>query len=93
MTFELTATQALKSFLGAAVCGLGLDFASLTSSRLSDVAWFALREVAGFVFWGALAGWQATHVQVFGHELFFLSCPLQALHSLGSLAHLVSTTF
>jgi len=87
MTFQLTTTQALKSFTGAAVFGLGMDLANLVSCPLSDAIWFALREVALVLFWGLLAGSQAAHVQIFGHSLFLLGCPLDLLRSLGSLAH------
>ena len=93
MTIQLTTAQALKSFAGAAICGLGLDAASLVSRHVTDAAWFALRETAGFVFWSVMAGWQATHVQVLGHDVFFLGCPLQLLTSLGSLAHLLGSAF
>jgi hypothetical protein len=86
MTFQLTTSRALKSFAGAAIFGLSMDAASLVSRHVSDVAWFALREVVGLLFWGVIAGWQATHTTVLGHDMFFLGCPLQLLHSLGSLA-------
>src|SRR5215470_17806726 len=76
MTFQLTTTQALKSFTGAAIFGLGMDLSSLLSCQLSDAIWFALREVARVLFWGVLAGSQATHAQIFGHSLFLLGCPL-----------------
>lgn len=86
MTFQLTTVQALKSFAGAAILGLSMDAASLVSSHMSDAIWFAVREVIGLLFWGAIAGWQATNTTVFGHDLYFLGCPLQLLHSVGSLA-------
>jgi hypothetical protein len=87
MTFQLTTAQALKSFAGATIFGLGTDAASLVSCHLTDAVWFALRQVVGLLFWGALNGVQATHTQILGHELFILGCPLQILHSLGSVAH------
>jgi hypothetical protein len=37
-----------------------------------------------------LNGLPATHTQVLGHDLFLLGCPLQVLHTLGSLAHFLS---
>lgn len=86
MTIQLTTTQALKSFAGAAIFGLSLDAANLVSSHMSDAVWFALRELAGLLFWGVIAGWQATHPTVLGHGLYFLGCPLELLHSAGSLA-------
>jgi len=90
MTFQLTTTQALKSFAGAAIFGLGMDLASLVSCRLSDAIWFALREVVLAIFWGVLAGCQASH-QLLGHGWIFLGCPLELLGSLGSLAHLLGS--
>jgi hypothetical protein len=91
MTFQPTTTQALKSFAGAATLGLSVDAASLVSRQVSDAIWFALREVVGLLFWGVLTGWQSSHAQIFGHSLFFLGCPLDLLHSLGSLAHLLGS--
>lgn len=90
MTFQLTATQALKSFTGAAIFGLGMNLATLVSCPLSDVIWFALREVALVLFWGVLAGSQASHAQFFGHSLFLLGCPVDLLRSLGSVAHFLA---
>lgn len=90
MTFQLTTTQALKSFAGAAIFGLGMDLASLVSCRLSDAIWFALREVVLVIFWGVLAGCQASY-QLLGHSWIFLGCPLEMLSSLGSLAHLLGS--
>jgi len=87
MTFQFTTVEALKTFAGAAIFGLGMDAASLASCHLTEALWFTLREAVGLVFWGVSAGWQASHAQVLGHNLFFLGCPLQVLHSLGSLAH------
>ena len=86
MTFQLTTSQALKYFAGAALVGLSMDAASLVSRHMSDAIWFALREMAGMLLWGVIAGWQASHTTVFGHEVFSLGCPLQLLHSVGSLA-------
>ena len=91
MTFQLTTTQALKSFAGAAIFGLSMDAASLVSCQLSEVVWFALREVVGVLFWGALAAVEATNASVLGHPLFFVDCPLQALHSFGALAHFLGS--
>jgi hypothetical protein len=91
MTFQLTTTQALKTFAGAAILGLGMDAASLASCHLTEALWFVLREAAGLAFWGVSAGWQASHAQVLGHNLFFLGCPLQMLRSLGSLAHFLAS--
>lgn len=90
MRFQLTTAQALKSFAGAAIFGLGMDLASLVSCRLTDALWFTLREGARLLFWGVLNGLPATHTQVLGHDLFLLGCPLQVLHTLGSLAHFLS---
>jgi len=90
MRFQLTTAQALKSFAGAAIFGMGMDVASLVSCHLTDAIWFTLREGVRLVFWGVLNGLPATHTQVFGHDLFFLGCPLQMLHTLGSLAHFLS---
>jgi len=89
MTLQLTTTQALKSFAGAAVFGLSMDAANLVSRHLSDAVWFALREVAGLLFWGVLSGWQSS--QFFGHSVFVLGCPLDLLHALGSLAQLLGS--
>jgi hypothetical protein len=91
MTFQFTTVQALKTFAGAAIFGLGMDPASLASCHLTDAVWLVLREAAGLVFWGLAAGWQTSHAQILGHYLFFLGCPLQMLHSLGSLAHLLAS--
>ena len=49
-----------------------------------------LRELASVLFWGVLAGWHSSQ-QIFGHSLFFLGCPLDLLHSLGALAHLLGS--
>jgi len=87
MTFQFTTVEALKTFAGAAIFGLGMDAASLPSCHLTEALWFILRQAVGLVFWVVSAGWQASHAQVLGHNLFFLGCPLQVLHSLGSLAH------
>src|SRR5215813_15258813 len=54
MTSQLTTTQALKSFAGAAIFGLGMDLASLLSCRLSDAIWFALRGRPGAFLGGAV---------------------------------------
>jgi hypothetical protein len=86
MTSQLTTTQALNSFAGATIFGLSMDVACLVSRHMSDAIWFALREGVGLVFWSVLAGWQSSHAQIFGYSLFFLGCPLDLLHSLGSLA-------
>jgi len=90
MRFQPTTAQALKSFAGAAVFGLGMDVASLGSCHLTDAIWFTLREGIRLLFWGILNGLQATHTPVLGHDLFVLGCPLQVLHTLGSLAHFLS---
>lgn len=90
MTFQFTTAQTLKSFSGAAIFGLGMDAASLVSCQLNDAIWFTLREGLLLLFWGVLNGLQAAHTQVLGHDLFFLGCPLQIFHTLGSLAHLLS---
>lgn len=87
MTFQLTTTQALKSFAGAAIFGLGMDAARLASCQLTDAVWFALREVAGLLFWSVLNTAQATDAQILGQDVLLLGCPLQVLHSLGSVAH------
>ena len=91
MTFQLTTSQALKSFAGAAILGLSVDAASLVSRHMSDAVWFALREVVALLFWGVLSGWQASHAQIFGHSLFLVGCPLDLLHLLGSLVHLLGS--
>jgi hypothetical protein len=91
MTFQFTAVQALKTFAGAAIFGLGMDAANLASCHLTEALWFMLRQAVGLVFWGVSAGWQGSHAQVLGHNLFFLGCPLQVLHSLGSLAHFLAS--
>jgi hypothetical protein len=91
MTFQPTTTQALKSFAGAAIFGMGMDLASLVSCRLGDAFWFALREIALVLFWGVLAGCQASYTQLFGHGWLFFGCPLDLLQSLGSLAHLLGS--
>jgi len=90
MTFQPTTTQALKSFAGAAVFGLGMDLANLVSCHLSDAVWFALRELAQVLFWGVLAGCQASYALI-GHGWLLLGCPLELLGSLGSLAHLLGS--
>jgi hypothetical protein len=91
MTSQLTTTRALKSFAAATIVGLSMDAASLVSRHMSEGIWFALREVVGLVFWGVLAGWPSSHAQLFGYSLFFLGCPLDLLHSAGSLAHLLGS--
>ena len=90
MTFQLTTSQALQSFAGAAILGLGMDVASLVSCQLSDAIWFATREVVLVLFWGMLAGCQASY-QLLGHGWTFLGCPMDLLASLGSLAHLLGS--
>jgi len=91
MTFQFTTVQALKSLSGAAIFGLGMDAASLASCHLTEALWFVLRQAVGLVFWVVSAGWQGSHEQVPGHNLLFLSCPLQMLHLLGSLAHFLAS--
>ena len=88
MTFQLTTSQALKSFAAAAISGLSLDATSLVSRHMSDAVWFALREVVALLFWGVLSCWQASHAQAFGHGLFLVGCPLDLL---GSLVHLLGS--
>jgi hypothetical protein len=85
MTFQFTTTQSLKSFVLAAIFGLGLDLASMVSCQATQLFWFVLREAAGLLFWGVLA----SHAQILGHNMFFLGCPLEMLHSLGSLLHFI----
>ena len=85
MNIELTTAQALKTFAGAALCGLGMD---VTSCRLGDVAWQALQETVSVVFWGVVT--QAGNAEVLGRHLYLLGCPIEVLHSLGSLVHLLS---
>jgi len=91
MTFQFTTVQALQTFAGAAIFGLGMDATSLASCYLTEALWFVLREAVGLVFWGVSAGWQMSHAQVLGHNLFLLGCPLQMLHLLGSLAHFLAS--
>jgi hypothetical protein len=91
MTFQFTTVQALKTFAGATIFGLGMDAASLASCHLAEVLWFVLREAVGLVFWVVSTGWQASHAQVPGHNLLYLGCPLQMLHLLGSLAHFLAS--
>jgi hypothetical protein len=88
MTFQFTTTQSLKSFALAAIFGLGLDAASVASCQLTEFFWFVLRQAVALLFWGALAGWQSSHAQIPGH-IFFLGCPLEIVHSLGSLLHFI----
>ena len=90
MTFQLTTTQALKSFSGAAIFGLGLDVASLVSSHLTQAFWFVLREAAGLVFWGVLSGWQLSHAEIL-HSLPLLGCPVQLVQSLDALVQLLGS--
>lgn len=85
MNIQLTTAQALKTFAGTALCGLGMDAASC---RLTDVAWRALQETISVVFWGVLT--QAENAEVLGRHLYLLGCPIQILHSVGSLVHLLS---
>jgi hypothetical protein len=91
MTFQLTTVQALKTFAGAAIFGLGMDAASLASCYATEAFWFVLREAVGLLFWGVSAGWQASHAQILEQELFFLGCPLEVLHRLSSLVHLLGS--
>ena len=85
MNIQLTTAQALKTFAGTALCGLGMDAASC---RLTDVAWRALQETISVVFWGVLT--QAANAEVLGRHLYLLGCPIQIVHSVGSLVHLLS---
>ena len=85
MSIQFTA-QILKSFAGAAICGLGLDAASW---YLTSFFWSALREVVSLLFWGALVGLHAAQAQVLGLHLYSLACPLQMLVSLRPLLHLI----
>ena len=84
MIIQFTA-QILKSFAGAAICGLGLDAASW---YLTSFFWSALREVVSLLFWGALAGLHASQAQVLGLHLYSLAC-LQMPVSLRPLLHLI----
>lgn len=93
MTFQFTTTQALKSFAGAAIFGLGMDAARLASGHLTNAVWFAVRELAGLLFWSTLSTAQAAHAQIFGQDLFLLDCPLQVLHALGAVAHWLVAAF
>ena len=81
-------TQALKTFAGAALCGLSMDLVDLASCRLTDVAWQALQETVSVVFWGVLT--QAGNAEVLGRHLYLLGCPIEMLHSVSSLVHLLS---
>lgn len=85
MAIQLTTAQALKSFAGAALFGLGADLASLVSCQISDLLQSIVREAAGTVFWAVLSGWQASQLQVLGQTLSFLGCPVEIAQSLGSL--------
>jgi len=91
MTFQLTTAQALKSFTGAAVFGLGMDMADIVSCHLTQLFWFALREVVSVLFWGFLAGWETSHAQALAHSFSLFGCPLQILHSLAVLAHFLGS--
>ena len=90
MTFQFTTTQSLKSFALAAIFGLGLDVASVASCQLTQFFWFLLRQAVALLFWGVLAGWQSSHAHILGHNMFFPGCPLEIVHSLGSLLHLIA---
>jgi len=86
MNFQITTAQFMKSFAGAALFGLGPD---QVCCRLTGVVWHILREVVSLVFWGLLAGFKASQEQILGHHLYLLACPLEMVHSLGPLLHLL----
>ena len=88
MNIQLTSAQALKTFAGAALCGLGMDLMDFASCRLTDVAWKLLQETVSTVFWGVLT--QAGNAEVLGRHLYLLGCPIEMLHSIASLMHLLS---
>jgi len=85
MTIQITTAQVLKSCTGAALFGLGMNLASMVSCQLSDLVRTMVQEAASLVFWSVLSGWQATEVQVLGHTLSLLGCPIEMAETLGSL--------
>jgi hypothetical protein len=85
MTIQFTSAQALKSFTGAALFGLGMDLASTVSCPVSDVVQTMVRDAASLVFWAVLSGWQATQFEVLGHTMSLVGCPVEITQSLGSL--------
>lgn len=90
MTIQFASAQNLKSIAGATFFGLGLDFASC---HLTQVWWFIVREAVTVLFWGLLAGLQASQTQILGQLLgqhaYLPGCPLQMLFALRPLLHLL----
>jgi len=91
MIIQITSAQAMKSFAGAALLGLGLDLADAASCHLTHLFWLVLQKAASVVFWGILAGGPSSQVQILGQPVYFLSCPLQILASLQSLLHTIGS--
>jgi hypothetical protein len=88
MNIQLTTAQALRTFAGAALCGLGMDLVDAASCRLTDVVWQALQETVSVVSWGVLT--QAGNAEVLGRHVYLLGCPIEMLNSVASLVHLLS---
>jgi hypothetical protein len=86
MNFLMTTAQFMKSFAGAAFFGLSSE---QVSCRLTAVFWHILQEVVRLVFWGLMAGFKASQEQILGHHLYLLGCPLEMVHSLRPLLHLL----
>jgi len=79
MIATMITVQGLRSFIGVALVGLGLDAAAC---RLEMFFWFLVREVLSLLFWGVLAGSKAQLMtQAFPH----LGCPVQLLAVLAPL--------
>jgi hypothetical protein len=86
MNFLITTAQFIKSLAVAAFFGLTPD---QVSCRATALFWHILQEVVRLVFWGLLAGFKASQEQLLGHHLYLLGCPLEMVHSLRPLFHLL----
>jgi len=85
MTIQTTAAQALKSFRGAALFGLGIDLASMVSCQLTQLLQTLVQEAASVVFWAVISSWQPSQAHVLGPTVSLLGCPVAIAQSLGSL--------
>jgi hypothetical protein len=85
MTIQTTTAQALKSFTGAALFGLGIDVASMVSCQLTQLLQTLVQEAASVVFWAVIPSWQPSQVQVLGQTLSLAGCPVEIAQSLGSM--------
>jgi len=86
MNFRTITANALKSFGGAALLGLGVD---QVSCRLNDLLWRMVNELASVMFWGVLSSFKGSEGRILADHLHFLACPLELVSWLQPLLHLL----